>query len=76
MVFRDCNSNILNDFKIFLILRRPNCILWRKYVSWHAAKIENQGHCICKKCLLFHILKKSDLNILYLYNSVRGKCES
>ena len=53
MVFRDCNSNILNDFIRFFESMNWNCVLYgefceKKYVSWNAAKIENQGPLLFK----------------------------
>ena len=57
MIFRDCNSNILNDL-IDLSSLRPGTVFCMGLVSfmggnvsWHAAKIENQGRYFCKKCL-------------------------
>ena len=60
MIFRDCNSNILNDFNRFIESKTWNCVLYGEFmggnVSWHAAKIENKGRYFCKNVFIIDVL--------------------
>ena len=79
MVFRDCNSNIFNDFKRFFESKICNCVLYGKFceknVSLRGAKIANQDRLLFKYLSSLRILGKISCHHGLLNSGLTVECE-